>query len=85
MAHAADASVPSGHAPAAVHDYAQQHPSKLYLVVRGWLFVLSTFSYLVDYFQLQGYSRWALILLSCSSKQGSSLLSSCTWLGSGLP
>jgi hypothetical protein len=28
----------------------QQHPIKLYLVVWGWLFVLSTCSYLVDYF-----------------------------------
>ena len=41
----------------------QQHPIKLYLVVWGWLFVLSAFSYLVDYFHLQGYLRWSLILL----------------------
>jgi cytochrome c oxidase subunit 4 len=41
----------------------QQHPIKLYLVVWGWLFVLSTCSYLVDYFGLQGYLRWSLILL----------------------
>jgi hypothetical protein len=33
----------------------QQHPIKLYLVVWGWLFVLSTCSYLVDYFGLVGY------------------------------
>ena len=32
----------------------QQHPIKLYLVVWGWLFVLSTCSYLVDYFDLHG-------------------------------
>jgi cytochrome c oxidase subunit 4 len=33
----------------------QQHPIKLYLVVWGWLFVLSTGSYLVDFFDMQGY------------------------------
>ncbi len=70
MAHAIDPSRPGGHAPAAVHDQGQQHPIKLYLVVRGWLFVLSTFSYLVDYFQLQGYLRWALILLFMFLKAG---------------
>ena len=70
MTHAVDASMPSGHAPAAVHDQGQQHPIKLYLVVWGWLFVLSTFSYLVDYFQLQGYLRWALILLFMFLKAG---------------
>jgi cytochrome c oxidase subunit IV len=45
------------------HAEGQQHPIKLYLVVWGWLFVLSTFSYLVDFFALQGYLRWSLILL----------------------
>jgi cytochrome c oxidase subunit IV len=48
----------------------QQHPIKLYLVVWGWLFVLSTFSYLVDYFGLQGYLRWSLILLFMVLKAG---------------
>ena len=48
----------------------QQHPIKLYLVVWGWLFVLSAFSYLVDYFHLQGYLRWSLILLFMSLKAG---------------
>ena len=47
-----------------------QHPIKLYLVVWGWLFVLSTFSYLVDYFHLEGYLRWALILLLMIAKAG---------------
>src|SRR5690242_20448918 len=47
----------------AAHAEGQQHPIKLYLVVWGWLFVLSTFSYLVDYFGLQGHLRWSLILL----------------------
>ena len=47
-----------------------RHPIKLYLIVWGWLFVLSTLSYLVDYFHLEGYLRWALILLLMISKAG---------------
>ena len=59
-------------APAAIarRDTHQQHPIKLYLVVWGWLFVLSTGSYLVDYFHLQGYLRWSLILLFMILKAG---------------
>src|SRR6201985_1304479 len=52
------------------HAKGQQHPIKLYLVVWGWLFVLSTGSYLVDYFGLQGYLRWSLILLFMVLKAG---------------
>ena len=54
----------------AQHIEGQQHPIKLYLVVWGWLFVLSTCSYLVDYFGLQGYTRWSLILLFMVLKAG---------------
>src|SRR3712207_5008181 len=54
----------------ASHDEGQQHPIKLYLVVWGWLFVLSAFSYLVDYFGLQGGLRWSLILLFMMLKAG---------------
>jgi cytochrome c oxidase subunit IV len=57
---------PSG----ATHAKGQQHPIKLYLVVWGWLFVLSTCSYLVDYFGLQGHLRWSLILLFMVLKAG---------------
>src|SRR3954466_10468006 len=64
VAHAA-----AGHA-AAAHAAGQQHPIKLYLVVWGWLFVLSTCSYLIDYFGLQGYLRWSLILLFMILKAG---------------
>jgi cytochrome c oxidase subunit IV len=49
---------------------AKQHPIKLYLVVWGWLFVLSAFSYLVDYFQLEGHLRWSLIILFMMLKAG---------------
>ena len=52
------------------HTKGQQHPIKLYLVVWGWLFVLSTCSYLVDYFGLHGYLRWSLILLFMVLKAG---------------
>ena len=54
----------------ATHAEGQQHPIKLYLVVWGWLFVLSTCSYLVDYFGLHGYLRWSLILLFMVLKAG---------------
>ena len=37
------------------HAEGQQHPLGIYLKVWGWLFVLSAFSYMVDYFQVQGY------------------------------
>src|SRR5207237_9469959 len=57
------AHVPDALASAATYAKGQQHPIKLYLVVWGWLFVLSTCSYLVDYFGLHGYLRWSLILL----------------------
>jgi cytochrome c oxidase subunit IV len=52
------------------HAQGQQHPIKLYLVVWGWLFVLSTCSYLVDYFGLHGHLRWSLILLFMVLKAG---------------
>ena len=57
-------------AEAVAHAEGQQHPIKLYLVVWGWLFVLSACSYLVDYFHVQGYLRWFLILLFMMLKAG---------------
>ena len=57
-------------ASATTHAKGQQHPIKLYLVVWGWLFVLSTCSYLVDYFGLHGHLRWSLILLFMVLKAG---------------
>ena len=52
------------------HAQGQQHPISIYLTVWGLLFVLSTLSYLVDYFQLQGYLRWSLILVFMLMKAG---------------
>jgi cytochrome c oxidase subunit IV len=51
------------HSAAPTTHEGQHHPIRIYLVVWGWLFVLSLFSYLVDYLQLQGVLRWGLILL----------------------
>ncbi|TGQ42002.1 MULTISPECIES: cytochrome C oxidase subunit IV family protein [unclassified Mesorhizobium] len=65
VAHAHDAA--TGVAHAEVH---QEHPIKLYLVVWAWLFILSTCSYLVDYFGLHGYLRWSLILIFMMLKAG---------------
>jgi cytochrome c oxidase subunit 4 len=48
----------------------QQHPISLYLKIWGLLFVLSTMSYMVDYFHFHGYLRWALIILFMLLKAG---------------
>jgi cytochrome c oxidase subunit IV len=48
----------------------QQHPIKIYLQVWGYLFVLSTMSYLVDYFHVEGVLRWTLIVTFMFLKAG---------------
>ncbi|HEX5682989.1 MAG TPA: cytochrome C oxidase subunit IV family protein [Ideonella sp.] len=48
----------------------QQHPIALYFKIWGMLFVLSTLSYLVDYFHFQGALRWTLILVFMMLKAG---------------
>ncbi len=48
----------------------QQHPLKIYLWIWLLLFVLSTFSYLVDYFHLHGALRWSLIITFMLLKAG---------------
>jgi cytochrome c oxidase subunit IV len=48
----------------------QQHPIGVYLKVWILLFVLSTFSYLVDYFNFQGLIRWTLIIIFMLLKAG---------------
>ena len=52
------------------HAEGQQHPISIYLKIWFLLFVLSTFSYLVDYFHLEGTLRWFLILLFMMLKAG---------------
>jgi cytochrome c oxidase subunit IV len=58
------------HATGQAHAEGQQHPIRTYLVVWIMLFVLSTFSYMVDYFQLQGALRWTLIIIFMLLKAG---------------
>ncbi|MBA5604014.1 cytochrome C oxidase subunit IV family protein [Duganella sp. FT3S] len=48
----------------------RQHPIGLYLKVWLLLFVLSTFSYLVDVFHFTGYVRWTLIVALMLAKAG---------------
>lgn len=48
----------------------QQHPLKIYFFVWILLFVLSAFSYWVDWYGFQGYPRWGLILLFMMLKAG---------------
>jgi cytochrome c oxidase subunit IV len=52
------------------HAQGQQHPIGIYLKIWGLLFVLSIASYLVDYFHLQGYLRWFLIITFMLLKAG---------------
>jgi len=52
------------------HAEGQQHPIGIYLKIWGLLFILSTASYLVDYFHLQGYLRWSLIVVLMLLKAG---------------
>ena len=52
------------------HAKGQEHPISVYLWIWGLLFVLSTFSYLVDYFNFEGQLRWSLILLFMILKAG---------------
>ena len=56
----------------AAHDAQQhqQHPIGLYLKVWAWLFVLSAFSYAVDYFHVEGALRWTLIVTLMLLKAG---------------
>ena len=48
----------------------QQHPLGIYIWIWILLFVLSFFSYLVDYVHLQGMLRWSLIILFMLLKAG---------------
>jgi cytochrome c oxidase subunit IV len=48
----------------------QQHPLGVYFKVWVLLFVLSFFSYMVDYIQFQGWLRWSLVLIFMFLKAG---------------
>ncbi len=51
-------------------DKGQEHPISIYFWIWGLLFVLSFFSYMVDYLDFQGYTRWSLILIFMFLKAG---------------
>ncbi len=48
----------------------QQHPIKIYFLIWLLLFVLSFFSYLVDFYHLEGNLRWFLIVFFMLLKAG---------------
>ena len=48
----------------------QQHPLGIYYKIWVLLFVLSGFSYAVDFFEVQGAMRWTLVLLFMALKAG---------------
>ena len=52
------------------HAVGQQHPIRIYLKIWALLFVLSTASYLVDFFHVQGYLRLFLIVTFMLMKAG---------------
>ena len=52
------------------HVEGQQHPIGIYLKIWALLFVLSAASYAVDYFGVQSYLRWFLILTFMLMKAG---------------
>ena len=52
------------------HTQGQQHPLGVYFKVWALLFVLSSFSYMVDYYHVEGYLRWTLILIFMFLKAG---------------
>ena len=56
--------------PAAPDAHGQQHSISVYLKIWGLLFVLSTLSYLVDYFRVEGLTRWVLIVALMIAKAG---------------
>lgn len=48
----------------------QQHPLGIYYKIWILLFVLSSFSYAVDYFNVQGGMRWSLVIIFMILKAG---------------
>ncbi len=52
------------------HAEPQTHPISGYFKIWGLLFVLSAFSYMVDFFHVQSYARWTLILIFMVAKAG---------------
>ncbi len=70
MAHAEGSSQAHAHAQPDAHVEGQQHPIGIYLKIWALLFILSAMSYAVDYFHVQGYLRWFLIIVFMLLKAG---------------
>ena len=70
MAHADGHHAAHAEALPAVDVHGQQHPLGIYFKIWGLLFVLSLASYAVDYFHVQGYLRWTLIVVFMLLKAG---------------
>jgi cytochrome c oxidase subunit IV len=70
MEHAEHLDAPPAGGHADKHEKGQQHPLGIYFKIWGLLFVLSTASYLVDYFHVQGLLRWTLIIVFMLLKAG---------------
>ena len=60
----------AGHAAASGHGEGVVHPIRIYLWIWGLLFVFSAFSYMVDFFRVQGALRWTLIIVFMLLKAG---------------
>jgi len=52
------------------HVEGQQHPLGIYFKIWGLLFVLSACSYAVDYYHVESYLRWTLIIIFMLLKAG---------------
>ena len=70
MSDVPSSSAGSGETAAPTATAHQQHPIAIYVKVWILLFVLSTFSYLVDYFHFEGMLRWSLIVVLMLLKAG---------------
>src|SRR5678815_4166746 len=70
MEHAEHHHAAPGGEPPASQPHGQQHPLGIYFKIWGLLFVLSAASYAVDYFHVQGYLRWTLIIVFMLMKAG---------------
>ncbi len=57
-------------ADANTHVEGQQHPLGVYIKIWAWLFVLSSCSYAVDYYHVESYLRWTLIIVFMLLKAG---------------
>ncbi len=57
-------------ADANTHAEGQQHPLGIYIKIWALLFILSACSYMVDYFHVESYLRWTLIIVFMLLKAG---------------